>query len=70
MRHVSRTGPDHGANTLTGGLESIERDRLKKALERAGWVQAKAARALGITPRQIAYKIRKYRLVPDTTSLS
>lgn len=70
MRHVSQTGPGHGANTLTGGLESIERDRLKKALNRAGWVQAKAARALGITPRQIAYKIRKYRLMPDATRVS
>ncbi len=68
MRHVSRTSP--GIETLTGKLEAIERDRLKKALDRAGWVQARAARVLGITPRQIAYKIRKYQLTPDATSLS
>ena len=27
-------------------------------LEQAGWVQAKAARILGMTPRQIAYRIQ------------
>ncbi len=35
-----------------------ERDRVIAALERAGWVQAKAARLLNMTPRQIAYRIQ------------
>nr|MBS0020855.1 nif-specific transcriptional activator NifA [Gammaproteobacteria bacterium] len=35
-----------------------ERERVIAALERAGWVQAKAARLLGMTPRQIAYRIQ------------
>jgi len=35
-----------------------ERERVIAALEQAGWVQAKAARLLGMTPRQIAYRIR------------
>ena len=39
-----------------------EKDRLLEAMERAGWVQAKAARILGITPRQIGYALRKYRV--------
>ncbi|TLM65547.1 MAG: hypothetical protein FDZ70_11030, partial [Actinobacteria bacterium] len=30
------------------------------ALRTNGHVQAKAARALGITPRQLGYKMRKY----------
>ncbi len=34
-----------------------ERERVIAALEAAGWVQAKAARLLGMTPRQIAYRI-------------
>ncbi len=70
MRHVSQAGPDARAATLIDNLETIERERLTKALDRAGWVQARAARALGITPRQIAYKIRKYHLVPDDSTLS
>jgi Nif-specific regulatory protein len=37
-----------------------ERDRLVDAMERAGWVQAKAARILGLTPRQIGYALKKH----------
>jgi Nif-specific regulatory protein len=35
-----------------------ERERVIAALERTGWVQAKAARLLNMTPRQIAYRIQ------------
>jgi len=45
---------------LGASLQEIDRRRLQDALERAGWVQARAARALGLTPRQVAYKMRKY----------
>ncbi|CAA7620927.1 Nif-specific regulatory protein [Candidatus Terasakiella magnetica] len=37
-----------------------ERDRLVQAMERCGWVQAKAARLLGLTPRQIGYALKKH----------
>jgi len=43
-------------------MQGMEQEALKKALDRCGWVQAKAARLLGITPRQVAYKIKKYKL--------
>ena len=45
---------------LGASLQEIDRRRLQDALERVGWVQARAARALGLTPRQVAYKMRKY----------
>lgn len=35
-----------------------ERERLIAALELSGWVQAKAARLLNMTPRQVAYRIQ------------
>ncbi|GLS92517.1 sigma-54-dependent Fis family transcriptional regulator [Psychromonas marina] len=35
-----------------------ERQRVINALEQSGWVQAKAARLLGMSPRQIAYRIQ------------
>lgn len=35
-----------------------ERERVIAALEQTGWVQAKAARLLNMTPRQIAYRIQ------------
>ncbi|WP_417711768.1 nif-specific transcriptional activator NifA [Roseibium aggregatum] len=36
-----------------------DRERLIDAMEKAGWVQAKAARLLGLTPRQIGYALKK-----------
>jgi Nif-specific regulatory protein len=42
------------------GDRSLERGRLVEAMERSGWVQAKAARLLGITPRQIGYALKKH----------
>ncbi|PWC80782.1 hypothetical protein TSH100_29090 [Azospirillum sp. TSH100] len=38
------------------------RDRLVWAMERTGWVQAKAARLLGMTTRQVSYALRKYNI--------
>ncbi|MBW7970580.1 nif-specific transcriptional activator NifA [Bradyrhizobium sp. BR 10289] len=37
-----------------------ERDRVIAAMEKSGWVQAKAARLLGLTPRQIGYALKKH----------
>jgi len=39
-----------------------ERERVIAALEQAGWVQAKAARLLNMTPRQIAYRIQRLKI--------
>jgi len=38
--------------------ELDEREKVVAALEMSGWVQAKAARLLNMTPRQIAYRIQ------------
>ena len=51
--------------TLSARLDAIERDRLREALKKAGWVKARAARLLGMTPRQVAYRIAKYRLIEE-----
>ncbi|MDT8854308.1 nif-specific transcriptional activator NifA [Paracoccaceae bacterium Fryx2] len=40
--------------------DAAERAALVDAMERAGWVQAKAARLLGLTPRQIGYALKKH----------
>jgi len=37
----------------------LDRASLVGAMEKTGWVQAKAARMLGVTPRQIGYALRK-----------
>lgn len=43
-------------------LEDLERAEIKAALVRNGWVQARAARDLGLTQRQIGYRIKKFNL--------
>jgi Nif-specific regulatory protein len=40
--------------------ETDEAGRVRAALERCGFVQAKAARQLGMTVRQLGYRVRKY----------
>ncbi len=49
-----------GSPTAVTQLGKTERERLIEAMESAGWVQAKAARLLGISPRQIGYALRKF----------
>ncbi len=43
-------------------LEDIEKKSIKKALDECGGIQAKAAKKLGLTQRQLGYKIKKYEL--------
>ena len=43
-------------------LEEIERREIEASLKRNGWVQVRAARELGLTQRQIGYRIKKYGL--------
>lgn len=43
-------------------LQEIERAEIEAALRRNGWVQVRAARELGLTERQIGYRIKKYGL--------
>jgi Nif-specific regulatory protein len=54
-----RAEPDSGPS---GEGDISERERLVDAMERAGWVQAKAARLLGLTPRQMGYALRKQEI--------
>jgi Nif-specific regulatory protein len=43
-------------------LSQIEKEEVKAALIRNGWVQVRAARELGLTQRQMGYRIKKYGL--------
>jgi Nif-specific regulatory protein len=46
-------------STDSDGKPEGERERLIWAMERCGWVQAKAARLLKISPRQMGYALQK-----------
>jgi Nif-specific regulatory protein len=67
-RHAGSAGASAGAGAGAGAdLASAgddkpdgERERLVWAMEKCGWVQAKAARLLNITPRQMGYALQKY----------
>ncbi|WP_424361975.1 nif-specific transcriptional activator NifA [Methylocystis parvus] len=63
------TAPPPNVGEACPGAENctvIEKDprtdyeKLVDAMERAGWVKAKAARLLGLTPRQIGYALQKH----------
>jgi len=47
---------------LTTDDPRSERERLIDVMESVGWVQAKAARVLGLTPRQVGYALRKHEI--------
>lgn len=65
-----RTEPKEAANgngvkvvpsgEINGNFSQLSKDALVKAMEKTGWVQAKAARILGLTPRQIGYALKKH----------
>ncbi len=43
-------------------LKEVERNEVMAALERSGWLQYKAAETLGLTARQMGYRVKKYGL--------
>ncbi|MBF0565187.1 MAG: nif-specific transcriptional activator NifA [Nitrospirae bacterium] len=64
--HEAETAPasqPQGQSTTT--LSQVERTQIIEALSKANWVHAKAAKLLGITPRQIGYKVKKYGIRQD-----
>jgi Nif-specific regulatory protein len=50
----------YSVNSLTEDIQTFEKKRIIEALEKTDFNKSKAARLLGITLRQIGYKIRKY----------
>ncbi|HLF95808.1 MAG TPA: nif-specific transcriptional activator NifA [Methylococcaceae bacterium] len=59
LEDVMPLRPSSAAPDIDFNDESVdERERVIAALDRSGWVQAKAARLLNMTPRQIAYRVR------------
>ena len=53
-------GHAHEPGEADSALSGLGRDTLIQAMEKTGWVQAKAARILGLTPRQIGYALKKH----------
>ena len=49
-------------DALSSTIEDIERAKISDALKNTNWNQSRAAKALGITARQIGYKMKKYKI--------
>ena len=56
------SGEGASAPAQGGPAVSSERERLVWAMEQCGWVQAKAARLLSLTPRQMGYALQKHNI--------
>ncbi len=63
---ASGSSPESGVppqeSAEAGAPPGSERERLVRAMEQCGWVQAKAARLLNLSPRQIGYALKKYNV--------
>jgi DNA-binding NtrC family response regulator len=51
-------------NKQKGKSSEIEKERkmILETLEQVGWIQKKAAEVLGLSPRMLNYKIKKYSI--------
>ncbi len=49
-----------------GTLWELERDRIATALSRHDWVKTRAARELGLTPRQLGWRMKRHGLARET----
>jgi len=57
---------DSPGDGLAGIMRRVERRAVLQALDRCGWVQARAARMLGISERSMWYRVKKLGLKPGS----
>lgn len=48
--------------TGSSSIEEIEKETIMESLQKNGWIQQKAAKKIGITLRQMGYRVKKYGL--------
>ncbi|UCE64508.1 MAG: sigma-54-dependent Fis family transcriptional regulator, partial [Nitrospirota bacterium] len=56
--------------TLPAHVQNIEREQLIHVLKEVAWNKAKAGRRLGLTARQVAYKVQKYAIGKPLKAIS
>jgi len=67
ISHKSRPedAPKPGESSLAKTVEDIEIERIMDALRKCGWVKSRAAKLIGLTTRQLDYRISKYGISFD-----
>ena len=63
---ASGTGQVSDATSFVERVTEFERALIVEALDHAGGVQTRAARALGMSERHLRYKLQKYHLTPGS----
>ena len=53
-----------GEGTLTEQVETLEKQLIYDALQQSGANQTKAGKLLGLTERNLRYKLKKYNIKP------
>ncbi|MBM3216853.1 sigma-54-dependent Fis family transcriptional regulator [Candidatus Poribacteria bacterium] len=59
---MNRPTAADASDSLPDSVETLERQRILEALHAADGIQTRAAESLGITERNLRYKMRKYRI--------
>jgi len=62
LTHVDKQREPSARRLALGSLRERERQDVIGALERNNWIQSHAAQELGITLRQMGYRVKKFRL--------
>ena len=52
--------------SMPQAVANLEREMIVEALKNNNWHQGKAAQAIGVTERQMGYKLRKYGILKDS----
>jgi Nif-specific regulatory protein len=63
------SGGSAASLALEGTLDELEKKRVVEVMERCGWVQVRACKVLGVTARQLGYKLKKYKIAYKPTIL-
>ncbi len=66
LARVGRAGTAAAGTPFVERVSEFERSLIVEALERAGGVQTRAARELGMSERHLRYKLKKYKLTADS----
>jgi Nif-specific regulatory protein len=62
FKHPAPSAYQASENDGRSQLEIMEKETLLASLARNEWVQQKAAREIGLTLRQMGYRVKKYNL--------
>jgi Nif-specific regulatory protein len=63
LPEAGATSPEPARRGRKKGVTQPAKEMVLEALERTGWVQARAARSLGLTARQIGYAMKKHGII-------